>query len=155
MKKTAPTKNINLGNKRPETANVKSSPGGRNSRTPGKAFKPDFTEKSAAEDTVDPIYENKDPISASMKMRKDAGSITSVVSGGGKPKFFFQLKLEGAGAEVKGAKKPAAKSNGASGGAKTEKKKAAKDDAGGDPITASIKQRKDAGSYVTVVKNDT
>lgn len=88
-----------------------------------------------------------------MKMRKDAGAITSVVPGGGKPKFFFQLKLEGAGAEVKGAKKAAAsKSNGAP-ASKGEKKKA-KDDAGGDPISASIKQRKDAGSYVTVVKND-
>ena len=47
------------------------------SKSPNKMFKPDFSSSSAPKDITDPIYENKDPITISMKSRKDAGGILS------------------------------------------------------------------------------
>ena len=50
---------------------------------------------SAAYDYVDPIYQNKDPIAVSIKMRKEEGSILSVIPAlrqQNPNKFFFTMK---------------------------------------------------------------
>lgn len=73
------------------------------SASPGKVFKPKFTQAtSAKEDIVDPIYKNDDPINASMKERKSEGAITSVILKAGVPAFFYEMKLKGPGCKVKG-----------------------------------------------------
>ena len=49
-------------------------------RSSSKSFKPDFRVLSSKTDTPDPIYEVKDPISSSMKIRlEEGGSVLSVV----------------------------------------------------------------------------
>lgn len=61
----------------------------------------EFTTKSAPKDTIDAIYKKKDPITASIELRKESGSILSVQ----KPKtdsteglkFFYSLSLVGPG----------------------------------------------------------
>lgn len=60
--------------------------------------------KSASKDIVDPIYDKKDPISASIKQRKEIGSIMSIsrvknlgtenIDG---QKFFYSMSLVGTG----------------------------------------------------------
>ena len=56
---------------------------------------------SAAEDVVDPIYNNKDPIAASIKIRKDDGSHLSVVKApAGRLPYFFAMELIGDGAPI-------------------------------------------------------
>ena len=60
---------------RPSTAAVKKSER-TFSKSPSRPFAPTFgATTSAAKDSVDPIYDNKDPITASIKQRKDAGNI--------------------------------------------------------------------------------
>jgi hypothetical protein len=64
-----------------------------------KIFKPNFEQASAVEDTIDPIYENKDPISVSIKQRCEVGTFLSVKkSAKAGPTFFFQMELTGPGA---------------------------------------------------------
>lgn len=49
-------------------------------RSSSKSYKPDFRVISIKTDVEDPIYENKDPVSVSMKSRlEDGGSVLSVV----------------------------------------------------------------------------
>ena len=56
---------------------------------------------SAAEDVVDPIYNNKDPIAASIKIRKDDGSHLSVVKApAGRLPYFFAMELIGDGCPI-------------------------------------------------------
>lgn len=56
---------------------------------------------SAAEDLVDPVYHNKDPITASIKIRKDDGSHLSVVKApAGKLPYFFAMELIGDGCPI-------------------------------------------------------
>ena len=69
---------------RPQTAQV--------GKSPSRVFKPDFGTTSAAEEIADPIYENKDPICISMKVRKDNGGVLAVVKEK-KQQFFFSMKL--------------------------------------------------------------
>lgn len=67
----------------------------------GKNFKPNFEQPSAAKDVVDPIYENKDPISASIKIRMEAGSLMSVQRSGKRAEpFFFGMELVGPGLDI-------------------------------------------------------
>lgn len=56
---------------------------------------------SAREDVVDPIYQHKDPISASIKIRKDDGSHLSVVKAtAGRLPYFFTMELTGDGCPI-------------------------------------------------------
>ena len=64
----------------------------------------EYTPKSASKDVLDPIYDKKDPITASIRQRKEEGSVFSVCrdknhvseSMDGQ-KFFYQMSLVGAG----------------------------------------------------------
>ena len=53
--------------------------------------------KSAESDTVDEIYQFKDPVGVSLKKRTDAGTIHSVVANkdSTQGKFFFKIRLKG------------------------------------------------------------
>jgi len=58
--------------------------------------------KSASQDILDPIYDKKDPITASIKQRKDLGSVFSVQRDKNQEiqdgqKFFFSMSLVGPG----------------------------------------------------------
>jgi hypothetical protein len=67
-------------------------------------FKPSFTVASAKTDTIDPIYKNKDPISASVKERvDDGGTILSVVRKKKVP-FYYTMQLNGPGKEIPASK---------------------------------------------------
>lgn len=126
------------------------------SRSPGKrSFKPNFDVPSAEHDTVDPIYENKDPISISVAQRMEQGSVMSLI----KPKdkvapFFFTLTLVGPGLEGNSGS-PDRRGKGSDleikakrgGGSPRKDKKLP------DPISKSIQERKDYGSYLSVIKN--
>lgn len=53
--------------------------------------------KSAEVDEIDDIYKEKDPIEASLNIRKKAGAVAQVVPNkdAKSGKFFFNLKLKG------------------------------------------------------------
>ena len=73
-----------------------------------KIFKPTFEQPSAAEFIPDPIYENKDPISASIKQRMEVGAVLSVSKTiKTSPPFFFKMELSGPGLEIEDAPTPA------------------------------------------------
>jgi hypothetical protein len=64
----------------------------------------EYTPKSASKDIVDPIYDKKDPISASIKQRKDIGSIMSISRAKNLAndnmdgqRFFYSMSLVGTG----------------------------------------------------------
>lgn len=80
----------------------------RKSPSPGagspKNYKPSFAVASAKTDTVDPIYKNKDPISASVKERiDDGGTVLSVVRKKKVP-FYYTMQLNGPGKEIPASK---------------------------------------------------
>lgn len=54
------------------------------------------TEESTDKENIDAVYKEKDPISASLKLRAVEGSITSIVHEKRQP-YYFTLELEGAG----------------------------------------------------------
>ena len=68
-----------------------------------KVFKPTFVEKSAALDTIDPIYYEPDPIDTSVKIRKSkGGSVLGKIenkegSGSVNLPFFYTMELNGQG----------------------------------------------------------
>jgi hypothetical protein len=121
------------------------------SASPARTFKPDFGKQSAKQDVVDKIYENDDPITASIKQRKDAGSVASVLNTK-KDQFWFSMKLEGDGCviKMKAGHKKNASSLGGSPKLKNSPSRAPGESK--DPISASIKQRKEGGSVLTIVK---
>lgn len=65
----------------------------------------DIIPKSATEDIVDPIYDKKDPISASIRLRKEGGSIMSIIrdknfaANMDGSEFFYTMGLVGTGLE--------------------------------------------------------
>jgi hypothetical protein len=56
-----------------------------------------FKKDSAEVDTLDPIYENKDPIGVTFDVRKDQGGILSVKKNYNQAQFFFKMELKGEG----------------------------------------------------------
>ena len=68
--------------------------------SPVRDIKDRYKVESAETDVVDPIYENKDPISVAFKTRKDEGGILSVKSTKPSQPFFFTLKLNGNGLKI-------------------------------------------------------
>ena len=106
---------------------------------------------------MDPIYENADPISMSVRERKDNGSIATVLNVK-KEQFFFTMKLVGDGCvlTVKQSKHKKNVSSVASPGVRSPSKISMPMDETmqKDPISASFKLRKAAGSVVTTCPAD-
>lgn len=85
---------------------AKASPSPRKMKSEHQAIYRGKLPESASQDYLDPIYKKKDPIAASLKMRKEEGSPLSVVPGLRNPNqkpFFFTLRQVG---EVPDIKKP-------------------------------------------------
>jgi hypothetical protein len=102
---------------------------------------------------LDPIYQNKDPILASVNERKAEGAITSLVMKASVPAFFFNFKLEGEGceAEVKGKKGATGPRASTAKGRKSEAAGGSSGKGDKDPISVSVNERKTAGSILTQV----
>lgn len=126
-----------------------------------KNYKPNASAVSASQDIPDPIYEHKDPITVSCKQRKDEGSMLSVVKGTvKKDPFFFSLKLNGPGLKIeggspkkmKGSPSKSAVSGGGSFNAGHDSAVISSLKKQPDPISNSIQERKNDGSYLSVIK---
>ena len=116
----------------------------KNQKSPSR---PVFEAQSAEYDIIDPIYHFNDPIAKSVKLRKNEGSMMSVVKEK-KEQYFYKMKLIGTGltlSEVtlrksispKKILKKILKENESAGSLPRIK---------GDPIGDSIRERKMAGS---------
>lgn len=57
-------------------------------------------EESAPTDVTDPVYRDKDPISASLNLRKGEGSVTSILHNEKRQPYFYTLELEGPGLDL-------------------------------------------------------
>jgi len=145
---TAGQNETGSGGKQTKTRGVSASPNRAFKAEFGAGAKTQLKNEQAAEDFVDPIYDEKCPISSSIKERKDAGAINTMVSKPGlKAPFTFEFTLNGPGAQIEETKKEAKKKAAAAEAAeKGTTEKAVK-----CPITASILERKNAGSVVTIV----
>ena len=78
----------------------------KGSKSPGAGavFKMDFSKPPSADQEFTPaIYKNKDPIGVCAKMRvEEGGSVLGrVQSKEANPEFFFTLKLNGPGAQIR------------------------------------------------------
>lgn len=121
------------------------------SKTTIKIFKPNFEQVSTAADIADPIYENKDPIGTSIKTRCEIGSLMSVSKALRTQPFFFTMELTGPGLLLEEKSLIMTKQN-QSVTTETEETKEKKVKKLPDPISESIQERKDYGSYLSVVK---
>jgi hypothetical protein len=132
--------------------------------TPTKTFNRVTTPKSATRDKINPIYEEKDPIKASIAKRIEAGTILSQVKGERQPDYFWELKLVGDGLQnpkknemVPKKKRRSVASENRSASVSPSGRKTHKEAFSGmsrsDPIGKAMKERSDAGNILTVVPN--